>query len=294
LSSLLVQLAPVAFVVLWSTGYIAAKFALADAEPMSFLAWRYALVVLILAAIVVARRHPWPTRPADYLHSALTGVSLHCLGLGGVFLAIDREVEAGVSALIMALQPVLTALFATVALRERLTARQLIGLLLGFSGVTLVVAQRLDSGAGSLDGVAWNALGMVAVTTGTLYQKARSQNMNPYTGTTIQFTAAALACVVLSFAFDETATRWTPQVVGALAWAVLVLSVVATSLLYWLIRHGAMTAVSSLFYLVPLSAAVLAWALFDERLAGSALIGMVVTVVGVSLVTRPSTSKPSA
>lgn len=294
MSPLLVQLAPAVFVVLWSTGYIAAKFALPDAEPMSFLAWRYVLVFLVLATIVVGSRRPWPTRPADYLHSVVTGISLHCLGLGGVFLAIDRQVEAGVSALIMALQPVLTALFAMVVLQERLAARQVVGLLLGFSGVILVVAQRLNSGIGSLDGVAWNTLGMIAVTTGTLYQKARSQNINLYTGTTIQFAAAALACGILSVAFDETSTQWTPQVVGALVWAVLVLSVIATSLLYWLIRHGAVAAVSSLFYLVPLSAAVLAWVLFDERFSGLALIGMVVTVVGVALVTRGPTSKSSS
>lgn len=284
--SLLVPLAPFAFVVLWSTGYIAASYALPDAEPMTFLATRYALAVLVLAPLALLRRQPWPRRAADYAHSAVTGVSLHCLGLGGVFLAIDRQVEAGVSALIMALQPVLTALFAATVLRERLAAMQVLGLVLGFSGVSLVVAERLAAGAGSVEGVAWNLLGMVAVTTGTLYQKARSQNVNPYTGAVVQFAAAATACALLAMAFGESGSRWTPQVLGALAWAVLVLSVVATGLLYWLIRHGAIAAVSSLFYLVPVSAALLAWLLFDERLGIMALAGMVVTVAGVALVTR--------
>ncbi len=290
MKTLLIRLAPAIFVVLWSTGYIAASYALPDAEPMTFLASRYALVVALFAPLALVRRRPWPARPVDWLHAAVTGICLHCLGLGGVFLAIDRQVEAGVSALIMGLQPVLTALFAATVLRERLAVHQVLGLVLGFAGVGLVVSERIGAGAGSPAGVAWNLLGMAAMTAGTLYQKARSQHADPINGAVIQFAAASIACVTLAVTFGETASRWTPQVLGALAWAVLVLSVIATSLLYWLIRHGAMAGVSSLFYLVPVSAALLAWLLFDERFSSLAVAGMVVTVVGVALVTRNAAS----
>ncbi len=280
--------------VLWSTGFIAAKLALPDADPMRFLAWRYALVVAILAPAAVIAGRRWPGRLVDYRDAAITGVSLHCLGLGGVFLAIDRGVEAGVSALIMALQPVLAALVAVPLLGERIGPGRMVGLALGLAGVALVVVDRLEGGIGTLSGVAWNALGVLAVTTGTLFQKARSQRLDPWTGMAVQFAAAALACMALGAAFGESAMRWTPAVLGALAWSVLVLSVVATSLLYWLIRRGAVAAVSSLFYLVPPSAAVLAWALLGERLSPLAIAGMAVTVIGVGLVTRGSPGRSGA
>lgn len=283
---ILVRLAPIIFVLLWSTGYIAAKFALPAAEPMTFLAWRYALVFALFALVALLWRHPWPRQPIRYLHLSITGISLHCVGLGGVFIGIDRQIEAGVSALIMGLQPVLAALAAAVLMHERLAARQVVGLALGFAGVALVVGDRLDNGAGTLSGVAWNLLGMVAVTTGTLYQKARNQNVNPFTGATIQFAAAALACVLLSYAFGEGPSTWSSQVLGALAWSVLVLSIAATMLLYWLISQGAVAQVSSLFYLVPVSAALIAWPLFGEQLSLHALVGMMITIMGVALVMR--------
>jgi drug/metabolite transporter (DMT)-like permease len=279
---------PPLFVVIWSTGYITARYALPDAEPMHFLAWRYALAALLLMVVALLAGQAWGRRSVDVLHASLTGISLHALGLGGVFLAIDRDVEPAVSALIMALQPVLTALFAALALRERPRPLQLLGLVLGFAGVALVVASRLGEGAGDLQGVAWNLMGVVAVTAGTLYQKARSQGMGFFPGLCIQFSAATLACVALSALFAEGDTAWTVQVLGALAWAVLGLSLAATSLLYWMIRRGAMAAVASLFYLIPVSAALLAWVLFDQPVTPSALLGMAITVAGVVLVTRSS------
>jgi drug/metabolite transporter (DMT)-like permease len=287
LSGILIRIAPIIFVVLWSTGYIAAKYAVPEAEPMAFLTWRYALVVVILLPLVLFWRLPWPSRPLNYLHLCITGVCCHCIGLGGVFLAIDRQVEAGVSALIMALQPVLAAAVAAVFLRERLSARQLLGLTLGFAGVALVVSDRLSSGAGTMTGVAWNLLGVVAFTVGTFYQKVRNQHANPFIGAVVQFAAAAAACFLLSLLLGGNGIRWVPQVIGALAWSVLVLSITATMVLYWLIRRGAMAEVSSLFYLVPVSAALLAWPLFGEQLTIIAFGGMLVTVAGVALVTRP-------
>lgn len=286
MTGILIRLAPVLFVLLWSTGYIAAKFALPGAEPMAFLAWRYVIVFALFALVALLWRHPWPRQPISYLHLSITGVSLHCLGLGGVFLGIDRQIEAGVSALIMGLQPVLAAVAAAVLMHERLASRQMVGLALGFAGVALVVGDRIENGAGTISGVAWNLMGMVAVTTGTLYQKARNQNVNPYTGATIQFAAAALACVLLSYAFGEGPSTWSAHVLGALAWSILVLSIAATMLLYWLISQGAVAEVSSLFYLVPVCAAVIAWPLFGEQLSLLALLGMSITIMGVALVMR--------
>lgn len=292
MTGILVKLAPIVFVLLWSTGYIAAKFALPGAEPMTFLAWRYVLACALFTLVALLWRHPWPRQAISYLHLSITGVSLHCLGLGGVFLGIDRQIEAGVSALIMGLQPVLAAVAAALFMHERLAGRQIVGLALGFAGVALVVGDRLDDGAGTLSGVAWNLLGMVAVTTGTLYQKARNQGINPFTGATVQFAAAAIACVLMSFAFSEGESTWTPHVLGALAWTILVLSIAATLLLYWLISQGAVAEVSSLFYLVPVAAALIAWPLFGEHLSLLALTGMVITMVGVALVMRPAGKTP--
>jgi drug/metabolite transporter (DMT)-like permease len=287
---MLIRFAPFAFVVLWSTGYIAAKYAVPGADPMAFLTWRYALVVVILLPLALLWRLPWPERPINYLHLCITGVSCHGLGLGGVFLAIDRGVEAGVSALIMGLLPVLAAAVAAAFLGERLSPRQLLGLILGFAGVALVVSDRLGNGAGSLTGVAWNLVGVVAFTVGTFYQKAHNQRVNPFIGAVVQFSAAAAACFLLSLLFGESEIRWVPQVFGALVWTVIVLSITATMVLYWLLRRGAMAEVSSLFYLVPVCAALLAWPLFGETLTIVAFGGMVVTVAGVALVTRPVVS----
>lgn len=277
-------LAPAAFVVLWSTGFIGAKYGLPYAEPLTFLLWRFVLAALLLLAVALLMRAPWPTTRAEAGHIVVAGLLLHAGYLAGVFGAIHQGVSAGVMAVIAGLQPVLTALAAGPLLGERVRARQWLGFALGFVGVLLVVQQRPGSSTASLAGYTLAFMALASITAGTLYQKRFCSHMDLRTGGVIQFVAAALAMAACAPLFETMAVRWTPSFVFALGWLVLVLSVGAITLLYILIRRGEAARVSSLFYLVPPTTVLMAYAIFGERLSGLALAGMVVSVVGVALV----------
>lgn len=278
-----VLLAPATFVVLWSTGFIGAKFGLPYAEPFTFLLWRFVLVVALLLALALAMGAPWPKTRKETAHIAVAGLLLHGVYLGGVFGAIHHGVSAGVMALIAGLQPVLTAVAAGPVLGERVRVRQWLGFALGLAGVLLVVQHRLSSGATSATGYALAFAALAGITAGTLYQKRFCSNMDLRSGGVIQFAAAALAMAILAPMTEAMVVQWTPQFVFALGWLVLVLSLGAITLLYLLIRHGEAARVSSLFYLVPPTTALMAYGMFDERLTGTALLGMLVAVIGVAL-----------
>ena len=277
-------LAPAAFVVLWSTGFIGAKYGLPYAEPLTFLLWRFVLAALLLLAVALLMRAPWPATRAEAGHIAVAGLLLHAGYLAGVFGAIHQGVSAGVMAVIAGLQPVLTALAAGPLLGERVHARQWAGFALGFAGVLLVVQQRLAFGTAGTAGYALAFMALASITAGTLYQKRFCSHMDLRTGGVIQFVAAALAMAVCAPLFETMTVRWTPSFLFALGWLVLVLSVGAITLLYILIRRGEAARVSSLFYLVPPTTVLMAYAIFGERLSSLALAGMVVSVVGVALV----------
>jgi drug/metabolite transporter (DMT)-like permease len=277
---------PALFVVLWSTGFIGAKLGLPHAGPLTFLALRYGLAAGLLALLALATRAPWPRRPAEIGHYAVAGLLVHAIYLGGVFVGIALGVEAGISALIVGLQPLLTAAFASVFLGERVTPRQWAGLGLGLLGMALVLARKLGQGPGDALGSLACVTALLGITAGTLYQKRFCVGMDLRTGGVVQFTAAGLATALFAVLFEDIHVAWTGEFVFALLWLVLVLSLGAVSLLYLLIRRGAAAQVASLFFLVPPCTALIAWPLFGETLGPVALSGMALTAAGVALASQ--------
>lgn len=276
---------PALFVVLWSTGFIGAKLGLPYAGPLTFLTVRYWLAAALLTLLALATRAPWPRR-AEVRHYAVAGLLVHGIYLSGVFVGISLGVEAGVSAMIVSLQPLLVAAFAGLMLGERVTPRQWAGLALGLLGVILILARKLGHGLGDALGALACVTALLAMTAGTLYQKRYCAGMDLRTGNVIQFAASGLATGLLALLFEDNRIVWSGEFVFALLWLVLVLSLGAISLLYVLIRRGAASRVSGLFFLVPPCTALIAWPLFGETLGPVALLGMALTVAGVAMATR--------
>jgi drug/metabolite transporter (DMT)-like permease len=274
------------FVVLWSTGFIGAKYGLPYIEPMTFLVLRFALVALALALWVVLARAAWLTR-AQARDAAIIGILLQAVYLGGVFKAIDLGVEAGVSALIVGLQPVLTAFIARQFLGERLSPLQWAGIGLGVIGVALVVTRKLEAGIGDWRGVALCLVALAAISVASVLQKTRATDHPVRASTLVQFLAALVVLVPLSLAFETRAVVWSGELIFAIAWLVLVLSLGAISLLLFLIRRGAASHVASLFFLVPPVTALIAWAMFGEVLGPLEIAGVAVAAIGVLMVNRP-------
>lgn len=276
------SLLPFLFVFLWSTGFIGAKFGLPHAEPLTFLLTRYVLVLGLMTTFALATRAPWPRDARQILHIAVSGIFVHALYLGGVFFAIKHGLPAGITALLVGMQPLLTACGAGWLLGERVSAKQWLGLALGFVGVALVVANKL----GSVPLVAMMipaVVALLAITVGTLYQKRFCPHFDLRTGSVIQFLPTAVFTAIAAAATETMVIDWAPQFVFALFWLVLVLSFGAISLLNVLIRSGSAVNVASLFYLTPPTTAIIAWLVFGETLGGLALAGMVLAVGGVYL-----------
>jgi drug/metabolite transporter (DMT)-like permease len=280
------RLAPFLFVFLWSTGFIGAKFGLPHAEPLSFLLVRYATVIVLMATLSVATRARWPAAPRAWLHIAVTGVLVHGVYLGGVFVAISRGLPAGITSLVVGLQPILAGIGAGVLLGETVSPRQWAGLGLGFAGVTMVLSGKLGLG-GSVDGLAPMVvpavLALAGITSGTLYQKRFCPAFDLRSGAVIQFASAAIATLPLAAATESFRIDWSGEFLFALGWLVLVLSLGAISLLNVLIRHGTAINVARLFFLVPPATALIAYGVFGETLDAIALAGMAVAVAGVYL-----------
>ena len=283
-STLWLRVMPLLFIVLWSTGFIGAKFGLPYAEPFTFLAVRLVIAAFILGIFTWLMGISWPQRWSIAGHIAVAGILVHALHLGGVFSSIHAGLPAGVAALIMGLQPLLTATVAGRLLGERVTARQWLGLLLGLVGIGLVLYNRMGVGVISAKGVAFAVMGLCALTLGTIYQKRFCAHMDPRSGGVIQCAAASVVLIVLAFLTETREIVWSGEFIFALSWLTLVLSVGAFGLLYTLIRLGAASKVASLFYLSPPFAVLFAFLLFDEVLGVTALIGMVIAMLGVVLV----------
>lgn len=280
---------PLLFVALWSTGFIGAKFGLPDAEPLTFLSVRYLIVLVLMAGIAWLTKAPWPSTPKAWLHIGVSGLLVHAVYLGGVFTAIAHGLPAGVTALVVGLQPVLTALGAGTLLGERVERKQWAGLALGFVGVGLVVAHKVvasASGAGLTLMLVPAVIALLGITAGTLYQKRFCPSFDLRTGSVIQFLPCLAVTALAAFATETMQVRWTGSFIFALGWLVFVLSLGAVSLLNLLIRRGTAVNVASLFYLTPPTTALIAWALFGETLTGLSLVGMVVAVYGVWLARR--------
>ena len=277
---------PALFVLLWATGFIGAKFGLPYAPPLTFLLLRFALVIALMAVIAWVMRAPWP-RGAQAVHVAIAGVLLQAGYLGGVFCAIDLGMTAGLSALIVGLQPILTAVFAS-SVGEQVSRRQWTGFVLGFGGVVLVVWNKIGYAGFGWEAVACASVALASITAGTIYQKRYCGAQDLRTQSVVQFIAAGAVLLPLAWLFEQRPIVWSGQFLFALGWLVVVLSLGAISLLLVLIRRGATTQVASLMYLVPPATALMAWAWFGEVLTPLGLAGMVVAVIGVALVVRPA------
>ena len=285
-------LAPSLFVLLWSTGFIAAKYGLPYAPPLSFLFFRFVAVAALMALVCVATGVRWPSRPAEYVNVAIAAWLVHGLYLGGVFVALSKGLPAGTAAMLVGLQPIVTVFLARVWLGEAVVARQWAGLALGLAGVWLVVRHKVSLDADPV-ALAALAVALAGISVGTLWQKRHASHVDLRAGAAIQFAACAIVYLPLVLLLERPGdVRWTPEFLFALGWSVVVLSVGAISLLYWLLRHGAAAGVARLFFLVPPVTALMAFAMFDERLDAVAIAGMVVIVVAVALA-RPA-ARPDA
>jgi drug/metabolite transporter (DMT)-like permease len=277
---------PFLFVFLWSTGFIGAKVGLPHAGPLSFLLVRYVLVIALMLLIALATRAPWPKDRVQWLHIGVSGMLVHAVYLGGVFVAIKHGLPAGVTALVVGMQPLLTAFGAGWLLGESVSGRQWAGLALGFVGVGLVVSGKFGVGAALGPMLIPALVALLGITAGTLYQKRFCARFDLRTGSVIQFVPTAIVTAMAIAWFEEFQIEWTRDFTFALGWLVLVLSLGAISLLNLLIRSGSAVNVASLFYLTPISTAVIAWAVFGERLTLTATAGMLLAVGGVYLVVR--------
>ena len=282
----LLRAMPWVFVLIWSTGFVVARLGMPHAGPMAFLAWRYGLSILVFLLWAGWAKAPWPQGRAQWAHLAVTGLLMHAGYLGGVWVAVKGGLGAGLAALIVGLQPVLTAVWLSAsASSQRVSARQWLGLLMGLAGLALVVGQKLQLGFATPATVGWAALALVSITAGTLYQKRWLQPCDVRSASVVQLLAAFAVTLPLAL-LEAEPMRLHPQLLVAMAWSVLVLTLGGSSLLYLLIQRGAATSVTSLMYLVPPCAALMAWALFDEPLTAVVLAGLAVTALGVAVVMR--------
>lgn len=286
-----VRAMPWIFVLIWSTGFIVARFGMPHAPPLKFLMLRFASSLACFVAWVLVARVRWPRERAQWAHLAVVGVLMQAGYLGGVWAAVKAGIGAGTVALLVGLQPVLTAVWITATTRSaegtkgHVSAAQWLGLALGLTGLTLVVWHKLGGGEVTHWNLALAIFALLCITSGTLYQKRYVAPCDVRTASAIQLAAAMV--VSLPFALAETeAIVWHHEMIGAMVWSVLALTLGGSSLLYLLIQRGAATAVTSLMYLVPPCTALMAWLLFGEPFTPSMAIGMLLTAAGVALVVR--------
>ena len=285
--SLLTRLTPVLFVLLWSTGFIGARMGAPYSEPMTFLTLRFVAVMGILLVLALIQRAPWPS-PRNAFHAFITGLMIHGIYLGAVFWAIDDGMPAGLVALVMGLQPILTAFFAYMLLGEAITRNHLWGFLFGVVGIGLVLTPRLSGGAFSVTPLQITValLAVVSISGGTIYQKRFATSLDMRTATVWQYLAASLLCGLASLATETQTIIWSGEFLFALAWLTLVLSIGAIFLLLFLIEHGAVANVAALFYMIPAVTAVISYLLFDEPITPSQIVGILITGGGVFLASR--------
>ncbi|MGA0612547.1 DMT family transporter [Caldimonas sp. KR1-144] len=277
---------PWVFVLIWSTGFVVARYAMPHSPPLKFLALRYALSIACFGLWVAASRATLPRDARQWGHLAVTGILMHAGYLGGVWTAVKAGMGAGTVALIVGLQPVITALWlSSRGGQDRVAGRQWLGLALGFAGLVLVVEHKLGAGEISGFNLGCALFALVAITAGTLYQKRFVAPCDVRSASLIQLLAALAVSLPLAM-LETPPMQWHPELLGALAWSVLALTLGGSSLLYMLIQRGAATAVTSLLYLVPPCTALMAAALFDEALTASVYAGLAITAAGVALVVR--------
>ncbi len=287
----LATVAPLLFVLAWSTGWIVAGFSARHADPLWFLFLRFSLAAAVIALIALAMGAPWPRSRREIGHAMMSGVLLHAVYLAGVWWAVRNGVPAGVSGIMAGLQPVMTAMLAPALLGERITIRQATGVALGFLGIVLVLMPKLvgvapEAFRAIAVPLAVNFGSMIAVTLGTFYQKRFVSGGDMRTTTAWQYIAAALAMVPLVLLFGSPEAEWNQTLILTMAWSVLALSVGGIFLFLYLIRRGEVSRATAYIYLVPAVSALMAFVAFGETLTVVQLIGMAVTAIGVWLATR--------
>ncbi|WP_322988357.1 DMT family transporter [Hoeflea sp.] len=287
----LYRIAPALFVVLWSTGWIVAKYASPYADPLTFLSLRFTLAAVLFAVITLVSRAVWPSTRSGWLHAVFSGVLLHGVYLAGVWWAIDQGVPSSVSGLIAALQPLMTALAAPYIVGERLTGPQKLGVFLGFVGLAVAILPRLLALDAATLQIALvpllvNVISMISVTAGTLYQKRHLQEGDLRAIATLQYVGGFLVVMPLALLYEPLQIDWTLEFVLAMGWSVFGLSLVSIMLLLYLIRRGQVSRAASLTYLVPPAVAVESWFLFSEEPTLPMIAGTVIVVIGVWLTNR--------
>lgn len=289
------RLIPFLFVVLWSTGFIFARIVVAHAEPLTFLTVRFGTALLVIAAIALATRASWPGRTAAG-HAVVAGALLHAGYLGPVFWAIANGMSAGISALIVSMQPILTAFLAAWWLGERVRPRHWAGLVLGLGGVALVLWPKIIEGGADAhaDTVTAALLGLLGITLGSIYQKRFGGGLDLRSAGTFQFLGGTLVVAMGAGLMEQGRIAWTGELFFALAWSVLMLSLGAISLLMIMIRRGAISRVAAYFYLVPPLTALMAYAVFGETLVPLQFVGMLLACLAVFLVTGLAARGPDA
>ena len=284
-SSSRLRFLPAIFIFIWASGYVVAKYGLPYAEPLTFLCLRYLGVILFMGVLAVTMRAPWPARSA-WPHIAVAGVLMQAGYLGGVWCAVKLGMPAGLAALIVNTQPILTAVLGP-AIGEKTQGRQWIGLGFGIIGVGLVVANKISVVQLSAASIALAVMALLSMTIGTLYQKKTCPSFDVRTGQVIQFLASLILTLPFALMLETQTILWTPEFFGAMAWSIFVLSGVGISVLFILIRNGEATKVTSYMYLVPAVTAVMAWLMFGERFTVTAAVGMAIALLGVALVVKP-------
>lgn len=280
------QAVPALFVLLWATGFIGAKYAMPHAEPFWFLAVRFAIAGLALALFAFVSRRPLPSRTAAG-NALITGALIHGSYLACVFWAIRNGLPAGMSALIVGLQPIVTTILASFLLHEKTSRRHWVALAAGLAGVALVLWPKLTTASEGFNTatISVSFLAVLSISAGTVWQKKTGGTSDMVTGTAIQYAGAVLFTLILSSLFEKQQFDSTPELWFALAWLVIVLSIGAIFLLMLLIQRGSMNSVAALFYLVPAVTAIMAWALFGEKLYPVQLVGMVIVAAAVWIAT---------
>ena len=282
---------PWIFVWIWSTGFIAAKYGLPYAEPFTLLSYRFVITLLFLFLIIIYKKSPWPGSRKDFFHLMIAGALIHGVYLGGVFQALKWGMPAGLGAMIIGLQPLGMALMAGVLLKERVSKKQWLGLIIGLVGLYLVLFDNLDLTRQIMfDGFpVWAVFAVIislfAISIGTIYQKRFCSNMNLYSGPWVQYFSASILCIAIALFFENGEVIWSSTFILAMTWQVLALSIGAILLLMKMIKHGASASVGSYFYLVAPLVAIQAWILFEETIGLSALAGVILISFGVAITT---------
>ena len=276
------------FIIIWSSGFIVSRFGMPFSEPMTFLFLRFSGVCVLMLPIILWKKIPWPS-PQQILYIAVAGSLLQFGYLAGVWISVRAGMPAGLSALIVGLQPILTALLAYFV-AEKINSRQWLGLFLGLIGVVLVLSAKLNTHGVTISNILWNVFALISITAGTIYQKKYCPSFDLRIGSFIQFMTSAFISGLAAIAFETRVVQWSNEMIGALVWSIFFISIGAISLLFVLIRRGNATKVSSIMYLTPPTTAVLAWIFFKEPLTPIIVIGTIVTSLGVLLVNQSPAS----